>query len=771
MVSHTVSINVNLAVIAIFIVGLFFRLWRLDHPHSIVFDEIHYGKFISMYIKGIFYFDSQPPLGKQIVSVVSYLAGFTGNANFTSIGSQYDQSIPIKSLRIIPAISGSLIGPLMYGISRELGLSETSSLLAAIFYLCENSFLTQSRFLLMDMIQIAFSLTGLYFTMKSRSVQVLSTSWFVNILASGIFLALGCCVRYCGLYTLILSVIIVLYDFWWLIPDNKISVKQLWLHSLTYLFSFILLPIIVYLGIFYLHLSWLTKAGPHDNILTSAFQASLEGGLASITKGQPLEVVHGSQITLRHTHGRACWLHSHAQVYPVKYTDGRGSSHQQQVTCYSFKDVNNWWIVKKPQYDDVVVQEPLERIRNGDIIQLLHGMTGRSLNSHDVAAPMSPHSQEVSCYINYNISMPSQNLWRVNLINSDETNGVWHTIRSHVRLVHLNSSQVLKFSGKQLPDWGYNQHEIVADRIIDSEDSIWNVEEHRYTRDSEQKDRERDMIKAEFVPLEPTVLDFWSKMREIQYKMILGNIDKVESHMYESNSPVDWLFLTNGIAYWIDSKSNSQVFLIGNIFLWFSSLIAMIAYVIVFVVYLCRRRRLCFDLKDDDWNIFTMRLLVFLSGYLLNYLPYFFVERTLFLYFYLPSLVFKYLLMASFIEYLTPRIHSAPRLLVELKEYMKLVYRNATLEQENGHLANGKDHSGRKKCQISKSNGTNESNLSQEKYHILSLSNVLIVSIISIFIYAFIKLLPLSYGSGQLTSLDVESMRWRKSWLFIIHTK
>lgn len=32
---------------------------------------------------------------------------------------------------------------------------------------------------------------------------------------------------------------------------------------------------------------------------------------------------------------------------------------------------------------------------------------------HDVAAPLSPHSQEVSCYVDYNISMPSQNLWRL----------------------------------------------------------------------------------------------------------------------------------------------------------------------------------------------------------------------------------------------------------------------------------------------------------------------------------------------------------------------
>lgn len=51
-----------------------------------------------------------------------------------------------------------------------------------------------------------------------------------------------------------------------------------------------------------------------------------------------------------------------------------------------------------------------------------------------------------------------------------------------VRLVHVNTSQALKFSGRQLPDWGFHQHEVVTDKHIIQEDTIWNVEEHRYTK-------------------------------------------------------------------------------------------------------------------------------------------------------------------------------------------------------------------------------------------------------------------------------------------------
>ena len=37
-------------------------------------------------------------------------------------------------------------------------------------------------------------------------------------------------------------------------------------------------------------------------------------------------------------------------------------------------------------------------------------------------------------------------------------------------------------SGKNLPEWGFNQLEVATDRVIKQDATIWNVEEHRYTR-------------------------------------------------------------------------------------------------------------------------------------------------------------------------------------------------------------------------------------------------------------------------------------------------
>ena len=47
-------------------------------------------------------------------------------------------------------------------------------------------------------------------------------------------------------------------------------------------------------------------------------------------------------------------------------------------------------------------------------------------------------SIQVAAYIDYNVSMPAQTFWRVDLLNADATDGNWHAVESQVRHVVMS---------------------------------------------------------------------------------------------------------------------------------------------------------------------------------------------------------------------------------------------------------------------------------------------------------------------------------------------
>ncbi|KAF8788583.1 Protein O-mannosyltransferase 1 like protein [Argiope bruennichi] len=67
--------EIDAAALTMFVIAICTRMWRLEDPKSIVFDELHYGKFASMYMKRTFFFDSHPPLGKQLELLLVTLLG------------------------------------------------------------------------------------------------------------------------------------------------------------------------------------------------------------------------------------------------------------------------------------------------------------------------------------------------------------------------------------------------------------------------------------------------------------------------------------------------------------------------------------------------------------------------------------------------------------------------------------------------------------------------------------------------------------------------
>ncbi|ALC44725.1 rt [Drosophila busckii] len=712
----TVSLRIDLLSWTLFLVAFLTRFYKLATPSHVVFDELHYGKYIAHYMRNIFFFDQHPPLGKQMIAGLVGFTGSGGNYTFTRIGESYAANVPVFWLRFVPALSGSLLAPAVYKLLLAARLQRWAAALGGLLVVLDNALLTQSRFVLMESMLLLASTVGIACLLHFQRCSLGSLRWLSTGVTAALSLACAGCIKYVGFLALVLAGYLLSRHLWQLLYDASLSNRQLWLHALSRLLIFVGIPVVVYLGVFYIHLRTLHRAGPHDSIMTSAFQASLDGGLASITQGQPLVVVHGSQITLRHTHGRTCWLHSHAAVYPVRYKDQRGSSHQQQVTCYSFKDVNNWWIVKRPERDDLVVGDQPDVIRHGDVIQLVHGITSRALNSHDVAAPMTPQCQEVSCYIDYEIKMVGELLWRVEILNRQSEGDLWHAIKSEIRLIHTTTGAALRFSGRQLPDWGFNQHEVVGDREKGNPDTIWNVEEHRYTKTQDQRERERQLLSAEMIPTQATKLSFWAKLLELQTKMF-WQATQLPSHMY-SSQPHEWPLLDKGIAYWLDANSSAQIYLLGNILIWYTASAGLLVYAALLIFYAIRRRRLCFDIPDSEWQRFLSAGDAFFVGYLVHYLPYFFVDRTLFLHNYLPAFIFKLLLLCYVLEHLDflLRRHCSGRALLLL-----LVYRLS-----------------------------------------------LMIWLLAVCAF-FVKFLPLSYGTRKMSAKEIINLRWKDTWDFILH--
>ncbi|MEQ2305115.1 Protein O-mannosyl-transferase 1, partial [Ameca splendens] len=259
----------------------------------------------------------------------------------------YPCSVSVWSLRLLPALCGALCVPLVYLLTLELGFSHLSALGAALLLLLENSLIVQSRFMLLESLLIFFVLLAFFSYLRFHNAHSRSWSRYSWLLLSGASCAAAVGVKYMGLFSYLLLLGVASVHSWNLIGDQALSV---FIQCVCKVLCLLVVPVLLYVFWFYIHLSVLNCSGPHDQLMSSAFQASLQGGLSRITQGQPLEVVYGSQVTLRSSASQpvSCWLHSHKANYPIRYENGRGSSHQQQVTCYPFKDVNNWWIIKDP---------------------------------------------------------------------------------------------------------------------------------------------------------------------------------------------------------------------------------------------------------------------------------------------------------------------------------------------------------------------------------------------------------------------------------------
>src|SRR3989344_2961902 len=157
----------HLPILGILLLSLAVHFAYFTHPRETVFDEVHFGKFVSGYFTHEYFFDIHPPLGKLIISGAGYVAGFQPGFSFGSIGDQFPDNTYL-ALRLLPRLAGALLPIIIILLLLELKFSRLSAYSAGILVIFENALLTQSNYMLLDAFLLLFGFMSWWLYAKSR---------------------------------------------------------------------------------------------------------------------------------------------------------------------------------------------------------------------------------------------------------------------------------------------------------------------------------------------------------------------------------------------------------------------------------------------------------------------------------------------------------------------------------------------------------------------------------------------------------------------------
>ena len=118
------SLNRSLFIFFTF-AALALRLFRISEPRQVVFDEVHFGGFASHYLKGTYFFDVHPPLGKMIIAGIGAVYKYKGTFAFKDIGDAYETDPTVPFVQMRTAMASFSIGSIMFAMAIlvEMGFS------------------------------------------------------------------------------------------------------------------------------------------------------------------------------------------------------------------------------------------------------------------------------------------------------------------------------------------------------------------------------------------------------------------------------------------------------------------------------------------------------------------------------------------------------------------------------------------------------------------------------------------------------------------------
>lgn len=250
------------------VLSLVTRLPELSHPHQLVFDEVHFGNFITSYCcSGERFFDIHPPHGKLMIAGLSYLGGYRGNFKFERIGQPYDDQ-PVAALRLASAAASVVIPLLVYVLLRQVGVSKAISFLGGALIVFDNAHVIQSRLIALDSMLLASILGSLALFLYTRKYDHSLFKRFLLAFGAGACAGFAIGVKVTGLAAIALIASIIAGDVIKLIVHRRHFAGAEFKRNVRALFvdivGVILGAVLIYIAGWAVHFGLLTQPGPGD---------------------------------------------------------------------------------------------------------------------------------------------------------------------------------------------------------------------------------------------------------------------------------------------------------------------------------------------------------------------------------------------------------------------------------------------------------------------------------------------------------------------------
>lgn len=646
-VESLIKLESILAPILFTVLAFVVRLYKISANNAVVWDEAHFGKFGSYYLRHEFYHDVHPPLGKMLIGLSGYLAGYNGSWDFPS-GEVYPDYIDFTKMRIFNATFSALCVPLTYFTGKEIGFSMLSTWLFTLMVTLELSYVTLARFILLDSMLLFFTVATVFcfsrFHNFNNKVNEFNRKWWKWLLLTGFSIGLTCSVKMVGLFVTTLVGIYTVVDLWNKLGDKSVTWSRYAYHWFARGVALIVIPFAIFLISFKVHFDLLYKSGTGDANMSSLFQANLLGSDV-IGGSREVSIAH-SVVTLKSQGLTGGLLHSHVQTFP------KGSK-QQQVTTYGHKDSNNNWVFQRPRgepfYDVSNNNTAIEYVLDGMVVRLVHPLTGRNLHTHEVPAPVTNSELEVAAYGNLTVGDEKDN-WVVEIMEQQsqgEDKLRLHSLTSSFRLKNQALGCYLGTSGRHLPAWGFSQGEVICYKSPFKKDkrTWWNIENNR----------------NEILPQTPADFKlprtrFMRDFIQLNLAMMATNNALVPDHdKLDDLASASWEWPTLHVGIRMCSWAGDKVkyFMIGSPATTWTSSVGVLAFFGVVLYYLIRWQRQYVDFPASDPNklrTFLMGGIYPMFGWGLHYLPFVIMSRVTYVHHYVPALYFAMMVLVYEID-------------------------------------------------------------------------------------------------------------------------